>query len=190
MQGTVIYLLLFHNKQISPIGYKEKRYVHKNCLQYLPLGKGDSWWLRHAAIGWANNPITRYCMQLINTGLTALRCFTTTLVPVLKKAAAKHIPKPTKGFKLDIHLDFLRWSEAIFCIFYHYVNIDDTPPTTSWLFITLMGKNNDAKGVEMGFCTIGVDKYLNSFDAMKYHFYVRRSFRLLCSTHGRNSWNV
>ena len=151
MQGTVIYLLLFHNKQISPIGYKEKRYVHKNCLQYLPLGKGDSWWLRHAAIGWANNPITRYCMQLINTGLTALRCFTTTLVPVLKKAAAKHIPKPTKGFKLDIHLDFLRWSEAIFCIFYHYVNIDDTPPTTSWLFITLtlMGKN-DAKGVEMG----------------------------------------
>ena len=65
-------------------------------------------------MGWANNPITRYCIQLIKTGLTELRCLTATLVPVLKKADAKQIAKPTNGFKpyitfRQLGLLFLPW---------------------------------------------------------------------------------
>ena len=87
----------------------------RSVLTYgLPFGNGDSILLRHAAMGWANNPITRYCIQLIKTGLTELRCLTATLVPVLKKADAKQIAKPTNGFKpyitfRQLGLLFLPW---------------------------------------------------------------------------------
>ena len=84
------------------------------CNSHIPFGNGDSILLRHAAMGWANNPITRYCIQLIKTGLTELRCLTATLVPVLKKADAKQIAKPTNGFKpyitfRQLGLLFLPW---------------------------------------------------------------------------------